>query len=101
MSTRRGFSPKGRPSFTDAGAWVDGGAGLDAQHGVALLSVPFPDLIAGILVGDVALTLDSDVDGREPRAFGYPDDLWTTRRLAEVIEKKYKVRFNFNSSYLA
>jgi transposase len=34
-----------------------------------------------------------------PRAFGYPDDLWTTRRLAEVIEKKYKVRFN--SNYLA
>jgi transposase len=36
---------------------------------------------------------------RSPRAFGYPDDLWTTRRLAEVIEKKYGVRFN--SNYLA
>lgn len=34
-----------------------------------------------------------------PRAFGYPDDLWTTRRLAQGIEKKYKVRFN--SNYLA
>jgi transposase len=36
---------------------------------------------------------------RSPRAFGYPDDLWTTRRLAEVIAKKYQVRFN--SNYLA
>ena len=36
---------------------------------------------------------------QSPRAFGYPDDLWTTRRLAQVIEKKYKVRFN--SNYLA
>lgn len=36
---------------------------------------------------------------RSPRAFGYPDDLWTTRRLAEVIAKKYEVRFN--SNYLA
>jgi transposase len=36
---------------------------------------------------------------RSPRAFGYPDDLWTTRRLAEVVERKYKVRFN--SNYLA
>ncbi len=36
---------------------------------------------------------------RSPRAFGYPDDLWTTRRLAEVIEKRYGVRFN--SNYLA
>ena len=34
-----------------------------------------------------------------PRAFGYADDLWTTRRLAEVIEKRFKVRFN--SNYLA
>jgi transposase len=36
---------------------------------------------------------------RSPKAFGYPDGLWTTRRLAQVIEKKYKVRFN--SNYLA
>jgi transposase len=34
-----------------------------------------------------------------PRAFGYKTDLWTTRRLAEVIERKYRVRFN--SNYLA
>ena len=34
-----------------------------------------------------------------PKAFGYKTDLWTTRRLAEVIEKKYGVRFN--SNYLA
>ena len=36
---------------------------------------------------------------KSPRAFGYPDDLWTTRRLAQVIEKKYGVHFNPN--YLA
>lgn len=36
---------------------------------------------------------------KSPKAFGYPDDLWTTRRLAEVIDKKYGVRFN--SNYLA
>lgn len=36
---------------------------------------------------------------KSPKAFGYPDDLWTTRRLAQVIETKYKVRFN--SNYLA
>ena len=36
---------------------------------------------------------------KSPRAFGYPDDLWTTRRLARVIEEKYQVRFNPN--YLA
>jgi len=36
---------------------------------------------------------------KSPRAFGYPDDLWTTRRLAEVIAKRYGVRFN--SNYLA
>jgi transposase len=34
-----------------------------------------------------------------PRAFGYKTELWTTRRLAEVIERRYKVRFN--SNYLA
>lgn len=34
-----------------------------------------------------------------PRAFGYKTELWTTRRLAEAIEKRYKVRFNAN--YLA
>jgi transposase len=36
---------------------------------------------------------------RSPQAFGYKTDLWTTRRLAEVIEKKYGIRFN--SNYLA
>ena len=36
---------------------------------------------------------------RSPKAFGYATDLWTTRRLAEVIEEKYGVRFN--SNYLA
>ena len=36
---------------------------------------------------------------KSPRAFGYETDLWTTRRLAEVIERKYGVRFN--SNYLA
>jgi transposase len=34
-----------------------------------------------------------------PLAFGYKTDLWTTRRLAEVIAGKYGVRFNPN--YLA
>jgi transposase len=34
-----------------------------------------------------------------PRAFGYTSDLWTTRRLAEAIEERFKVRFNPN--YLA
>src|SRR5947209_7492434 len=34
-----------------------------------------------------------------PEAFGYQTDLWTTRRLAEVIEKRFGVRFN--SNYLA
>jgi transposase len=33
---------------------------------------------------------------KSPRAFGYPDGLWTTRRLARVIEKKYGVRFHSN-----
>jgi len=36
---------------------------------------------------------------RSPKAFGYTTDWWTTRRLAEVIEKRYRVRFN--SNYLA
>lgn len=36
---------------------------------------------------------------RSPQAFGFKTDLWTTRRLAEVIEKRYGVRFNPN--YLA
>jgi transposase len=36
---------------------------------------------------------------RSPLAFGYKTDLWTTRRLAEVIEKKSGIRFN--SNYLA
>jgi len=34
-----------------------------------------------------------------PKAFGYTTDLWTTRRLAEVIEERYGVRFH--SNYLA
>jgi transposase len=36
---------------------------------------------------------------RSPQAFGYKTDLWTTKRLAEVIAKRYGVRFNPN--YLA
>jgi transposase len=36
---------------------------------------------------------------RSPQGFGYETDLWTTRRLAEVIAKRYGVRFN--SNYLA
>src|SRR5262249_40147332 len=36
---------------------------------------------------------------RSPKAFGYKTELWTTRRLAEVIEERYGVRFNAN--YLA
>ena len=36
---------------------------------------------------------------RSPLAFGYKTELWTTRRLAEVIAKKYGV--HFNSNYLA
>jgi transposase len=36
---------------------------------------------------------------KSPKAFGYATDLWTTRRLAEVIEKKFGIRFNAN--YLA
>jgi transposase len=36
---------------------------------------------------------------RSPEAFGYKTGLWTSRRLAEVIEKRFGVRFNAN--YLA
>lgn len=36
---------------------------------------------------------------KSPQAFGYQTDLWTTRRLAEVIERRFGVRFN--SNYLA
>ena len=36
---------------------------------------------------------------KSPKAFGYKTDLWTTRRLAEVIDRRYGVRFN--SNYLA
>jgi transposase len=36
---------------------------------------------------------------KSPRAYGYKTELWTTRRLAEVIRKRYGVRFNPN--YLA
>ena len=34
-----------------------------------------------------------------PEAFGYKTALWTTGRLAEVIEKRFAVRFH--SNYLA
>jgi transposase len=33
---------------------------------------------------------------KSPKAFGYETDLWTARRLAEVIERRYGVRFNSN-----
>jgi transposase len=36
---------------------------------------------------------------KSPRAFGFETDLWTTRRLAELVERRYGVRFN--SNYLA
>jgi transposase len=36
---------------------------------------------------------------RSPKAFGYKTELWTARRLAEVVQKRYGVRFN--SNYLA
>ena len=36
---------------------------------------------------------------RKPQAFGYQTDLWTTRRLAEVIARRYGIRFHPN--YLA
>src|SRR4051794_32122458 len=36
---------------------------------------------------------------KSPKAFGYATELWTTRRLAQVIERRFKVRFN--SNYLA
>jgi transposase len=36
---------------------------------------------------------------RSPQAFGFKTDLWTTRRLAEVIARRFGVRFN--SNYLA
>jgi|SRR5271166_2066541 len=36
---------------------------------------------------------------KSPLAFGYKTDLWTTKRLAEVIEKRFGIRFN--SNYLA
>lgn len=34
-----------------------------------------------------------------PEAFGFKTELWTTRRLADVIERRHGVRFN--SNYLA
>ena len=36
---------------------------------------------------------------KKPQAFGYDTDLWTTKRLAEVIHKRYGIRFH--SNYLA
>jgi transposase len=36
---------------------------------------------------------------KSPLVFGYKTDLWTTRRLAEVIEQRFGI--HFNSNYLA
>lgn len=36
---------------------------------------------------------------KKPQAFGYKTDLWATKRLAEVIQKRYGIRFH--SNYLA
>jgi transposase len=33
--------------------------------------------------------------GRSPKDLGYPDDLWTSRRVADQIEKRFGVRFHF------
>lgn len=33
---------------------------------------------------------------RGPMAHGYPTELWTTRRIAEVIERRYGVRYHPN-----
>lgn len=33
---------------------------------------------------------------RGPMAHGYPTDLWTTQRIAEVIERRYGVRYHRN-----
>jgi len=35
---------------------------------------------------------------KSPRSFGFPTDLWTAKRVAQVIERKWKVKFN--SRYL-
>ena len=34
--------------------------------------------------------------GKSPTAFGYPDELWTSRRLAALIARRFGVRFNSN-----
>ena len=34
--------------------------------------------------------------GKSPTKFGYPDELWTSRRLAALILKRFGVRFNSN-----
>ncbi len=34
--------------------------------------------------------------GKSPTAFGYPDELWTSRRLGAQIQKRFGVRFNSN-----
>jgi transposase len=31
---------------------------------------------------------------KNPKSFGFSTELWTARRLAEVIERKFKVRYN-------
>ena len=33
---------------------------------------------------------------QSPTAFGYPDELWTSRRVAALIQKRLGVRFNSN-----
>ena len=33
---------------------------------------------------------------KSPTAFGYADELWTSKRLAALIEKRFGVRFNSN-----
>ena len=33
---------------------------------------------------------------KSPTAFGYPDELWTSRRVATLIERRLKVRMNAN-----
>lgn len=34
--------------------------------------------------------------GKSPTHFGFPDELWTSRRLASLIEERFGVHFNSN-----
>lgn len=34
--------------------------------------------------------------GKSPMRFGFPDELWTSRRLASLIEERFGVHFNSN-----